>query len=301
MKRYAMVIDVSRCVGCYSCFLVCRDEHDGNDHLPFAIAQPPGGQKWIDVREAERGSFPRARLSHLPVPCLHCDEAPCVAAGGDALYQRADGIVLFDPEKSVGKRELVSTCPHGVIFWNEERNMPQKCTFCAHLLDEGWKEPRCVEVCPTQAIVFGDLNDSASPVARLNATGEVETLHPEYGMKPAVRYIGLPKRFAAGEVVLEDSSDLPAAGIQVSLHGGNKVLTTCTDNYGDFTFERLADNAEYVLRIEHPGYGSYQQTFHAQGDLNFGTIVLGCVDGAKDRGMPSPSRRQNGNEVKGAN
>ncbi len=274
MKRYGMVIDVSRCVGCYSCFLACRDEHDGNEHLPVASAQPQGGQKWIDVREVERGSFPKVRLSYIPVPCLHCDEAPCMAAGGDAIYQREDGIVLLDPEKSVGKVEIVSACPHGVIFWNEARNMPQKCTFCAHLLNDGWKEPRCVEVCPTQAIVFGDLNDSTSRVAKLSATAGVEALHPDYGMKPAVRYIGLPKRFVAGEIVLGDSLELPAEGIQVSLSGGGEVFVTRTDNYGDFAFEELADDVEYALRVEHSGCRPHWQTLPPGNDLNLGTIVL---------------------------
>lgn len=279
-----MVIDVSRCVGCYNCFLACRDEHDGNDHLPIAVAQPAAGQKWIDVREVERGSFPKMRLSHVPVPCLHCDDAPCVAAGGgDAVYRRDDGIVLIDPEKSAGKREIVSACPYGAIFWNEARNVPQKCTLCAHLLDEGWKEPRCVEVCPTQALIFGDLNDSTSRVTARRGTDRVEILHPEYGLRPAVRYIGLPTRFAAGEVALGDKPELPAEGVRVLLHGGDGVLTAHTDSYGDFAFEQLADNLEYTLRIEHPGYHPHEQTFHADNDMNVGTIVLEAIQTTRDR------------------
>jgi len=282
MARYGMVIDVGRCVGCYSCFLACRDEHAGNDHLPVTIAQPQAGQKWIDVREDERGSFPRVRLSHIPVPCLHCDEAPCIAASGGAVYRRNDGIVLLDPEKSVGKREIVSACPHGVIFWNEAQNLPQKCTFCAHLLDDGWKEPRCVEVCPTQAIVFGDLDDSASLVAKLNAADRAEDLHPEYGLKPAVRYIGLPKRFVAGEVVLGDKTEVPTEGVRASLSGGGEVLATSTDNYGDFVFQELEDDVQYMLRIEHSGYRSHQQLLRTSNDLNVGTIVLDFLGRAEN-------------------
>jgi Fe-S-cluster-containing dehydrogenase component len=282
MARYGMVIDVGRCVGCYSCFLACRDEHAGNDHLPVAIAQPQAGQKWIDVREDERGSFPRIRLSHIPVPCLHCAEAPCIAAGGGAVYRRDDGIVLLDTEKSVGKREIVSACPHGVIFWNEARNIPQKCTFCAHLLDDGWKEPRCVEVCPTQAIVFGDLDDSASVVATLHAAERTEELHPEYGLKPAVRYIGLPQRFVAGEVVLGDKTEVPAEGVRASLSGGGEVLVTTTDNYGDFIFAGLEDEVQYTLRIEHSGYRPHQQALRTRNDLNVGTIELDFLGQAEN-------------------
>ena len=207
--RYGMVIDVSRCVGCYSCFLACRDEHANNEHLPVAIAQPPTGHKWIDVREVERGSFPKIRVSHIPVPCLHCDEAPCIAAGGGAVSRREDGIVLVDVAKSVGKRDIVAACPEGVIFWNEARNTPQKCTFCAHLLDDGWKEPRCVEDVPDPSARLRRPGRSASEIAKLAAADPVEDLHPEYGLKRAVRYIGLPKRFVVGEVVLADMAEVP--------------------------------------------------------------------------------------------
>ncbi len=277
-----MVIDVSRCVGCYSCFLACRDEHDGKDHLPVAIAQPPTGHNWIDVREDERGSFPKIRVSQIPVPCLHCDEAPCIAAGGGAVYRRDDGIVLIDAAKSVGKRDIVPSCPHGVISWNEARNTPQKCTFCAHLLDDGWKAPRCVEVCPTQAIVFGDRDDPASEIAKLAAASPVEDLHPEYGLKPAVRYLALPKRFAAGEVVLADMTEIPAVGVRVSLHGEGEVLETHTDNYGDFVFEGLVDDVAYLLRIEHAGYRPHEQALYSPNDLNVGTIVLAVLEQAEN-------------------
>ena len=80
MTRYGMVIDVGRCIGCYNCFLACRDEHAGNDHRPVAAAQPDAGHKWIEVRAHERGSFPKVKVSYVPVPCQHCAEAPCIGA-----------------------------------------------------------------------------------------------------------------------------------------------------------------------------------------------------------------------------
>src|SRR5208282_1135488 len=110
-----------------------------------------------------------------------------------------------------------SACPYGVIFWNEARNIPQKCTFCAHLLDDGWKEPRCVEVCPTGALVFGDLSDPNSEISQLHRNNVVEDLHPEYGMKPLVSYLGLPRRFVAGEVAFADKMEVAAQGVRLNL------------------------------------------------------------------------------------
>src|SRR5512136_2224779 len=194
MARYGMVIDINKCTGCYNCFLSCRDEFAGNEYRGYSAAQPMEGQNWIRVIEKERGKYPKVKVAYTPIPCMHCEDATCVAAAKDgAIYRRKDGIVLIDPEKSAGQKGLVSTCPYRVIYWNEEKQVPQKCTFCAHLLDKGWKEPRCVEVCPTGALIFGDLDDPNSEVAKLVASGKTEALHPEYGLKEKVRYIGLPK------------------------------------------------------------------------------------------------------------
>lgn len=281
MARYGLVIDVSRCVGCYACFLACRDEHADNDHPPVSLAQPAADQKWIDVRERERGSFPKVKVDYVPVPCLHCADAPCIrAATGDAMYRRDDGIVLIDPVKAVGQRDLVAACPYRVIFWNEAKNVPQKCTLCAHLLDDGWKQPRCAEVCPTQAIVFGDTADPRSEIAKLRAGKRVEDLHPEFTTKPLVQYLGLPKRFVAGEVVFADHIDEPAEGVGIVLHREGERLTARTDNYGDFEFDGLTEAASYCLLIEHPGYRAREVAVPARACLNLGMIVLEPVAGA---------------------
>ena len=280
MARYGMVIDVGRCIGCYSCFLACRDEHVGNDYRPVSLAQPQAGQKWIEVREQERGSFPKVKVAHIPVPCLHCTEASCVSATTNgAVYRRSDGIVLIDSEKAAGQHDIVASCPYRVIFWNEAKNVPQKCTLCAHLLDDGWKEPRCVEVCPTGALVFGDLSDPGSEISKLHRTNAVEDLHPEYGMKPLVAYLGLPRRFVAGEIVLADKAEFAAQGVRLTLRRDTEVLTTVTDNYGDFEFDGLEANAKYLLRIEYPGYRSGELWVSTRTDLNVGTIVLDPLNG----------------------
>ena len=275
MTKYGMVIDVDRCIGCYLCFLACRDEHAGNDNPPIAAAQPDAGQKWIDVREHERGALPRVKVDYVPVPCLHCSDAPCIGAGtGGAVYRRPDGIVVIDPEKAVGQRDIVAGCPYRVVFWNEERNVAQKCTFCAHLLDDGWREPRCVEACPTQAIVFGNLADKTSEIAKLRESQPVEEFMPEFKTRPLVGYLGLPKRFVTGEIVLADKPDLPAEGVEVALEDGAGRRVVKTDNYGDFEFDSLDPKARYKLRIQHPGYAEREIALSSRMDLDVGAVVL---------------------------
>jgi len=150
MRSYGMIIDLDKCSGCYNCFLACRDEHYGNDFPPIASAQPFHNHFWMQILEKERGKYPKVKMSFIPKPCFHCDDPPCAKPSvNGGVYKRPDGIVIIDPKKSVGQKEILSACPHRVIFWNEEKNIPQKCTLCAHLLDQGWKEPRCVEACPT--------------------------------------------------------------------------------------------------------------------------------------------------------
>jgi len=275
MAKYGMVIDVSRCVGCYNCFLACHDEHVAIDHLPVAAAQPESGHRWMDIKVREQGSFPAVKVSHTPVPCLQCEDAPCMAADKNgALTRRPDGIVLIDPEKARGQRALVDACPYGVIYWNTAANTPQKCTFCAHLLDEGWKQPRCVEVCPTQALVFGDLEDPTSPVAQRTAEPAIEELRPELKTKPLVRYIGLPKRFVCGEVVLADQAGEPAPGVKVTLRRGTEVLSVTTDSYGDFEFKDVTPNEQYLLQVSHPGYTARELKVSTQADANLGAVQL---------------------------
>ena len=274
MTRYGIVMDVTKCNGCYNCFLACRDEHCGNEFPPYSASQPMTGHFWMRLLEKERGKYPKVKAAYIAVPCQHCDDAPCVKLSQDgAAYQREDGIVIIDPEKSKGQKELVSACPYRVIFWNEEKNIAQKCTLCAHLLDQGWKEPRCVEACPTAALMFGDLDDPNSEVSKAFASGETESLHPEYGLKEKVRYIGLPKRFVAGSVVFGDTDEC-AEGVKVTLTGGNEKRTVETDNYGDFEFEGLPADKTYTVRIEAPGYKVEKLEVKTNIDVYLGDIFL---------------------------
>ena len=142
MARYGMVIDITRCNGCYNCFIACRDEYWGNDYPPYSLAQPVTGHFWMRLMERERGKYPKVKVAYVPITCMHCEDAPCVKASPNgAVYRRQDGIVLIDPQKAKGQKNLVSSCPYRVIYWNEDKEIPQKCTLCAHLMDAGWKEP----------------------------------------------------------------------------------------------------------------------------------------------------------------
>jgi Fe-S-cluster-containing dehydrogenase component len=274
MASYVMIIDLDKCSGCYNCFLACRDEHYGNDFPPISLGQPFKGHFWMQVIEKERGKYPKVKLSFIPKTCMHCDDPPCARMAPDgAVYKRPDGIVIIDPEKSVGRKEILSSCPHRVIFWNEEKNIPQKCTFCAHLLDQGWKEPRCVEVCPTGALIFGDLSDENSKVSKLWKSERLEIFHPEFDLKPRVKYIGIPKRFVAGSVYFKDKDEC-AENVKVSLSGSGKRMTVKTNNYGDFEFEGLEDGKDYKVKIEYPGYEPQSFEVNTKVDVYLGEIYL---------------------------
>jgi Fe-S-cluster-containing dehydrogenase component len=275
MARLSLLIDVTKCSGCYNCFLACRDEYYGNDYGRYSASQPLDGQFWMQIKEIERGAYPKPKVDYIPLPCLHCEEAPCMEAATDeAVYRRDDGIVLIDPDKAKGQKDVVNSCPYRVIFWNAELDIPQKCTLCAHRLDEGDKEPRCVEACPTGALVFGDLDDPNSEIAKLSAALSIETYHPEYETAPLVKYVGIPRRFVAGEVVRRDVTGECAEGVLIALEGDGVKLETRSDSYGDFEFEGLAKNATYRIRIKLDGYKSRVLDVHTQTDVNLGEIVL---------------------------
>ena len=218
MARYGLVIESDRCLGCDICLKACKDEFEGNDYPPFSAAQPEAsygygpeqtfgwpatpspvvewtshGHLWMRVDEKLWGSYPELRMRYLPLPCMHCRKAPCIEAGKDgAVFRRPDGVVLIDPERSRGQRQLVDSCPYGRIEWNGEKGIPQKCTFCVHRLERG-EAPRCVEACPFSVITFGDLDDPESDVSRKLKTLKSREIRPEFGTEPCVRYAGLPE------------------------------------------------------------------------------------------------------------
>jgi len=179
--------------------MACIDQYVDNAYLPYNEAsynvsiKGEVGELWMDLKVQETGTFPNVAVSFVPMPCMQCDNPPCqTAATGNAIYTRPDGIVLIDPTLAVGQTQLLqsSACPYGKIYLNPTLNLPQKCTFCAHRVDQSL-QPACVQACVTSAITFGDLDDSTSAVAQAVAAG-AQPLHPEYGTKPKVYYKSLP-------------------------------------------------------------------------------------------------------------
>jgi Fe-S-cluster-containing dehydrogenase component len=274
MTRYGMVFDLIKCVGCYNCFLTCRDEFAGNEYPGYSAAQPMTGMNWIKVLEKERGEYPKVKVNYTPVTCMHCANAGCMKVAQDgAVYRTKEGIVIIDPIKAKGQKQIVNGCPYRVIEWNEELQLPQKCNFCAHMLAQGEKVPRCVESCPSGAMIFGDLDDPKSEVAKLVASGKTEALHPEFGMKEQVRYIALPRKFVSGTVIYGDVDEC-AVGTKVTLIGNGDTKETKTNDFGDFEFEGLPDNTAYTVKIDASGYTTKSVKAKTLKDVYLGEIVL---------------------------
>jgi tetrathionate reductase subunit B len=269
----AMLIDITRCNGCFNCQIACKDEHVDNDWAPYAKPQPDMGHFWMRVNEVERGVVPKVKVSYIPKLCVQCESPPCekVARNG-AVYGRKDGIVIIDPEKSRGQREILESCPYGCVFWNEGLDIPQKCTFCAHLLDQGWKEPRCVEACCTGAMIFGEYDQLKDIINKRKG----EILNPEFGSKPRVYYIGLPKRFIAGTVLCKKIGEpLENAKITLLNLSTQESITTKVDNYGDFEYEGLEIGGKFSILIEKAGYqNKLIEPVHTGKDIYLGEIFL---------------------------
>jgi Fe-S-cluster-containing dehydrogenase component len=248
--------------------LACKDEHCGNDWSPYAKAQPETGQFWCRVEEHVQGSIPKVKIHYLSKICNHCDKAPCmVASENGAVYRRDDGLVIFDPEKSAGQKQLVSACPYGAVYWNEELSLPQKCTGCAHLLDHGAKLPRCVEVCPTDAMVFGEEDELADLIAG------AEVIKPETGAGPRVYYRNIPGLFIGGTVYDPDKEEI-IEGARCRLKSGENVRRTATDEFGDFWFNDLPAGV-FDLSVEADGYHTRVfASLKADKSLNLGDIAL---------------------------
>ncbi len=254
MKTWHMVIDIERCHDCNDCFLADKDEFVENDFPPYSAAQPWHGHRWMNIERGERGQYPIVQTRYLPKPCQHCDAAPCLTEDG-AVYKRPDGLVIIDPVKAVGRREIVDSCPYGVIYWNEEKQLAQKCTGCAHLIDAGWTETRCSQVCPTGAIrvVLAEEQE----MARLAEAEDLKVYLPELSSRPRVYYKNLYRwthAFVAGNVAFKDSDECAEGATAVVEHEGQKLGEAVVNNYGDFLIDRLEPGRTYALTVSAPGY-----------------------------------------------
>ncbi len=263
----AFIVNMEKCVGCYGCQVGCKDEHCGNDWSPYAKPQPEVGQFWMKVNQTERGALPHVKVSYQPVMCQHCEDAPCMKAAKDgAVYRRDDGLVLIDPEKAQGQKAIVDACPYHVVFWNDELQIPQKCTGCAHLLDGDGPltVPRCFDNCQVGVFEFGEESELD--------LSDVEVLHPEYGTKPRVFYRGLPKKFVAGTVYDPAIKEI-IEGATCTLAGSAGTFTETTDHFGDFWFWDLPE-ADFTLTIEAGGKKKALDVSTKAKDIGLGDIAL---------------------------
>ena len=178
-QRWVKVIDQTRCIGCHACTTACKSENE----VPLGVSR-------TYVKAVDVGRFPQVRRAYQVTRCNQCSDAPCVAACPTAaMFQRLDGIVDFDKAACIGCKACIAACPYDAIFINPEDHSAEKCNFCAHRIDVGL-EPACVVVCPTQAILVGDLNDPASRVAALVQREPVAVRRPEKETRPNLFYRG---------------------------------------------------------------------------------------------------------------
>ena len=240
-----IIVDIAKCVGCFNCMIACKDEHVGNCWLPYTDEQKKHEQKWISPEKHERGKAPFTEMFFITKFCQHCKNAPCEKAAPDAVERRDDGVVLLNADKAKGNRELVAACPYGMISWNEEKNSAQKCTLCAHLLDEGWKEPRCVQACPLRALSIVDCSDDE--FEKMIVDRDLKPL-TDGSNSPRVVYGSLYKRdtcFIAGALAYCDGG-IEKAAIDASiklLKNSEAVAEEKADFFGEFKIDRIPKNS----------------------------------------------------------
>jgi Fe-S-cluster-containing dehydrogenase component/formate-dependent nitrite reductase membrane component NrfD len=206
---YGFVIDNRRCIGCHACSTACKSENE----VPLGVHRT-----W--VKTVERGTYPDVRRSFQVTRCNHCDNPPCVRiCPVTAMYQRDDGIVEFDKDVCIGCKACMQACPYDAIHIDPDTGTAAKCHYCSHRIDIGL-EPACVVVCPTHAIVAGDLDDPMSEIAKLVQSAKTTVRKPEQGTAPKVLYIDgddvalHPTVFAEGarQMVFSDVIDTRGTG-----------------------------------------------------------------------------------------
>lgn len=204
-RRFAFIVDITRCIGCGSCCVA--DKHE---------FQVPDGyyRTWVEryVIDVEDGVYvdspdgglegyvePRKGLPHpvrdtffVPKLCNMCEKPSCVqVCPVNATFKTKDGFILVDHDRCVGCAYCIQGCPYSVRFLNPKTKTADKCTWCYHRVRKGLL-PACVNVCPVQARRFGDLNDKTSDVYKiLRGHDVISVLKPDMGNKPSLHYLGL--------------------------------------------------------------------------------------------------------------
>jgi tetrathionate reductase subunit B len=189
-KHWGMLVDLRRCIGCKGCTVACKAENG----VPLGVFRRR-------VRSLMRGTFPDVKRHFLPISCFHCEDPKCLAGCAKhtcyegqtetAIFQSEDGYVLIDKEKcGADKKPCMSGCPYHNIFYDPVEAKADKCTFCEHRVKHGLV-PACVQTCQGGALMFGDLKDPNSEIAKTIAANETRVLKPKKKTRPSLHYIGL--------------------------------------------------------------------------------------------------------------
>ena len=176
-KKYAIVIDSSKCIDCKACMIACKVENN----------VPEGSwRNWIRPLWDRAGD---RKSEFQPGQCMQCDTPSCVAACPvGATYKQPDGLVVIDSKKCIGCGNCVTACPYGARFRNSTHHIADKCDFCEQRLKRG-EEPACVVTCPTKTRIFGDLNDPQSEISRMVKEKKlVRVVAPHINTRPNIYY-----------------------------------------------------------------------------------------------------------------
>jgi Fe-S-cluster-containing dehydrogenase component/formate-dependent nitrite reductase membrane component NrfD len=180
MTRLGFALLSDNCIGCHACTVACKSEHD----VPLGV-----NRTWL--KYIETGQFPNTGRTFSVMRCNHCDDAPCMEiCPTSALHRTGNGVVDFDGGRCIGCKACMNACPYDAIYINPATNVANKCNFCNHRVEVGL-EPACVVVCPTKAIVTGDLDDPDSALSRIVARDKTAVRAPEQGTNPKVFYRGV--------------------------------------------------------------------------------------------------------------
>lgn len=240
--RFGFLIDNRKCIGCHACTVACKSEHD----VPLGVYRT-----W--VKYVETGHFPDNRRHFTVLRCNHCDDAPCIpSCPVTALYRRdQDGIVDFDPERCIGCKACLQACPYDALHIDPDTHTAAKCNFCAHRVEVGL-EPSCQVVCPTQAIVSGDLDDPTSYISKLISREPVQVRKPEKGTVPKLFYID------ADESTLTPSAATPSKDYGIwnempnANANGNGHNPAILEDSEYLLQDLVAKSAKTVYDVEHP-------------------------------------------------